>query len=126
MCAAVLHSAAACGQPLTDQPGDPRRGLEVVRDLSKASCLICHSIQTLPDRDQGEIGPALDGVGSAYSRAALRQRIIDARLVFPDTIMPPYYSTKDLYRVGKEYEGRTIYSPQDVEDVLAFLMTLKD
>ncbi len=131
VCAAWLSvvpgaSAEATHPPLTDQAGDPDRGREILRDTSRASCLICHSISALPDRDQGELGPPLDGVGSVYTAGELRLRIMDARRILPDTIMPPYYATNDLYRVGARWVGQTIYSAQDVEDVVAFVMTLVD
>lgn len=113
-------------QPLTDSPGDPVRGLATLRDPAKASCLICHSITTLPDRDQGRLGPPLDGVGTAYSADQLRQRIVDARQFSQETIMPPYYATVGLYRVGAKWSGTTIYQAQDVEDVVAFLLTLTE
>ncbi len=112
--------------PLTDRPGDPVQGLAIVRDPSRASCLICHSIATMPDRDQGALGPPLDGVGLRLDAGQMRQRIVDARRVSPDTIMPPYHATDGLFRVGAKWAGQTIYSAQDVEDVVAFLMTLKD
>lgn len=117
---------AAWPSPLTDQPGDAARGLALVRDSSLASCLICHSIDALPDRDQGELGPPLDGVAEYLEAGQFRQRIMDARKVSPGTIMPPYYSTEGLFRVGAEWVGQTIYSAQDVEDVVAYLLTLKD
>lgn len=113
-------------QPLTDSPGDPDRGLATMRDPAKASCLICHSITALPDRDQGRLGPPLDGVGTAYTADQLRQRIVDARQSSPKTIMPPYFSTEGLYRVGAKWSGTTIYQAQEVEDVVAFLLTLTD
>lgn len=121
----AVADAPSVPAPLTDRAGDPQRGREVLRDPSKATCLICHSIAAFPDRGQGALGPALDGVGSRYDAAALRLRIMDARRVSPDTIMPPYYATEGLFRVGARWAGQTIYSAQDVEDVVAFLMTLR-
>lgn len=129
-------AACACGQAhaqdtpehpaLTQTPGDAVRGLALIRDPSSASCLICHSIAALPDRDQGELGPPLDGVAAIYDADELRQRVMDARRVSPDTIMPPYFSTEGLYSVGSQWSGRTIYSAQEVEDVVAFLVTLDE
>lgn len=112
--------------PLTALPGDPARGLAVIRDQSRASCLICHTITSLSDPDQGVLGPALDGVGLVYDAAQLRLRIMDSRGLSPDTIMPPYFTTLGLHRVGAKWLGQTIYSAQDVEDVIAFLLTLED
>ncbi len=127
LCALSLATAAGAETPppLTGQPGDPERGLAIVRDQGRASCLICHSIASLPDADQGQLGPPLDGVAAAYDAGELRQRIMDARVASPDTIMPPYYSTEGLHRVGARWAGTTIYSAQDVEDVVAFLGTLR-
>lgn len=128
VCAVSFAAAAAAAQdpapPLTDRPGDPERGLAIIRDPGRASCLICHSIAALPDVDQGQLGPPLDGVAAVYDAWQLRRRIMDARLLSPDTIMPPYYSTDGLFRVGGKWVGQTIYSAQDVEDVVAFLGTL--
>lgn len=126
LCAANGAWSNDLSQPLTDSPGDADRGLAIIRDPAKASCLICHSIATLPDRDQGRLGPPLDGVGAAYTADQLRQRIVDARQFSQETIMPPYYSTKGLYRVGAKWSGTTIYQAQDVEDVVTFLLTLTD
>ena len=71
------------------------------------------------------LGPLLDGVADNYSPEELRQRIIDARVVSPETIMPPYFSTEGLFRVAEEWRSKTIYGAQDVEDVVAYLMTLR-
>ena len=109
----------------TLMPQHPARGLEVFRDGSKATCLICHSVSDLPDRDQGVLGPLLDGIADIYSPQELRQRIIDARVISPGTIMPPYFSTEGLFRVAEAWRSKTIYSAQDVEDIVAYLMTLR-
>lgn len=126
----VAESVSAEDPPLpsslTGYPGNAERGLALMRDSSLPSCVICHRISSLPDRDQGELGPPLDGVANRYDAEQLRQRIIDARVVVPDTIMPPYYSTEGLSRVGEEWAGQTIYSAEDVEDIVAYLLTLRD
>jgi sulfur-oxidizing protein SoxX len=126
----LLPLAAKAGDvssvPLTATQGDPARGQDIIRDTGRASCLICHTISAMPDRDQGTLGPPLDAVAMRYSEAELRQRIVDARAVAPDTIMPPYYSNAGLVRIGSRWAQSTIYSAQDVEDVVAFLMTLGD
>lgn len=126
----LLPLAAEAGDvssvPLTSTPGDPARGQDIIRDTGRASCLICHAISAMPDRDQGTLGPSLDSVAMRYTEAELRQRIVDARTVAPDTIMPPYYSNEGLVRIGSRWTQSTIYSAQDVEDVVSFLMTLGD
>lgn len=105
---------------------DAVRGELVLRDMRQASCLICHSISGLDEKDQGAIGPSLDGVADRLNADELRQRIVDARALNPDTMMPPYFSSEGLFDVGREWAGQTIYSAQDVEDVLAYLLTLRE
>lgn len=129
----LLALAMAAGQagadglpdPLTATPGDAARGAALVRDMSRVSCLICHAAPFPDEPDQGTIGPDLAGVASRYFPAELRQRLVDARVLNPGTVMPPYHATTGLTRVGRAWEGRTIYSAQEVEDVLAWLLTLK-
>ncbi len=112
--------------PLTGQPGDPARGEALLLDMRRVSCLICHQVSSLDERDQGQIGPALDGVASRLDDMELRQRVVDARVFNPDTIMPPYYSVKGLVDVADRYRGQTIYGAQEVEDVVAYLLTLTE
>ena len=124
----AVYSAPAQAGPmgrLTDMPGDARRGQAILSDMSRASCLICHEIEGLDEKDQGQIGPPLRGIANVLSEAELRQRVVDARVMNPDTIMPPYFSLDNLFRVAEDHRGKTIYSAQDVEDVVAYLKTLK-
>ena len=110
--------------PLTDRVGDPVEGQALLRDMGRASCLICHQISGLDEKDQGEIGPSLDDVATRLSAAELRLRIADARRLNPDTMMPPYFSLDGLVDVAEVYRGQTIYSAQDVENVVAYLLNL--
>ena len=113
-------------QPLTDTRGNVARGLALVRDMTRASCLICHALPIPDEPDQGDIGPPLAGVANRYSAAELRQRLVDARVANPATVMPPYHATNGLTRVLTAYQGQPIYSAQEIEDVLAYLMTLTE
>lgn len=113
-------------KPLTETPGDPVAGRLTVRDTSIASCLICHELPIPEEPDPGNIGPSLIGVGSRYSAGELRLRLVDPKAIFPDTIMPAYYKVVGLNRVDLPYQGRTIYTAQQIEDVVAYLMTLTD
>lgn len=110
---------------LTGVAGDPTRGLAMVRDMQNASCLICHALPIPDEPDMGTLGPDLTGVASRYSEGELRLRLVDARRVVPDTIMPPYFSSEGLTGVRAQFRGKPIYSAQEVEDVLAYLLTLK-
>ncbi len=73
----------------------------------------------------GNIGPSLSGVGRRLSAAQLRLRIIDAAVVNPETVMPPYYRTNGLRNVSEQYSGKPILSAQQIEDVVAYLGTLR-
>ena len=113
-------------QPLTDQPGNPGRGRLIVRDLARASCLICHSLPIPEEPDHGNVGPSLAGVGSRYTTGQLRLRLVNPKAINPQTLMPSYYRVEGLYRVWEPYRDQPIYSAQQVEDVVAYLAQLKD
>jgi L-cysteine S-thiosulfotransferase len=110
---------------LTGGKGDPVRGRAIVADRQVGMCLLCHSGPFPTDKFQGNIGPPLDGAGSRWSEGQLRLRIVDASKINPDTIMPPYYRVDGLNRVPAAYRGKPVLTAVEVEDVVAYLMTLK-
>lgn len=112
---------------LTGVPGDVQRGKAVAVNSDLGNCLICHQL-TIPEvlaGASGDIGPSLDGVGSRLDPAQIRQRIVDPKAIDPDTVMPAYYVASGLNRVQQKYEGQTILSAQQVEDLVAYLGTLQ-
>jgi sulfur-oxidizing protein SoxX len=109
---------------LTGAPGDPVRGRALVADRTRGLCLLCHSGPFPEQRFQGNLAPDLAGAGARWSAAQLRLRLVDGRRLNPDSIMPSYYRTEGLARVGPAFRGRTILTAEEIEDVLAFLMTL--
>lgn len=113
-------------EPLTARPGDPARGREIVGDTTRGLCLLCHSGPFPEVPFQGDLAPDLSGAGDRLSVADLRQRIVDSRAVNPDSLMPPYHSLVGLTRVGRRWQGATILDAQEVEDVVAYLATLKE
>ena len=121
----ALPATAQDMAPLTDTPGDPDRGRQIVGDTTHGLCLLCHSGPFPEVRFQGDLAPDLAGAGDRLSLPELRQRIVDSRAENPGTIMPPYHSLVDLNRVGSRWQGDTILTAQEVEDVVAFLATLK-
>jgi sulfur-oxidizing protein SoxX len=112
--------------PLTASPGDPARGRAVVASRQVGLCLLCHTGPFPEERFQGTIGPDLAGVGARLGAAQLRLRIVDAARLNPDTVMPPYYVVDGLERVAGPWRGRPVLTAQQIEDVVAFLATLKE
>jgi len=68
----------------------------------------------------------LRGTGARWSEGQLRLRIVDARRVNPATIMPPFYIIEGLTRVAAPWRGKPILSAQQIEDVVAYLATLRE
>jgi L-cysteine S-thiosulfotransferase len=111
---------------LTGIPGDPVRGKAIVASRQTGLCLLCHSAPLPEEKFQGTIGPDLKGIASRNSEGQLRLRIVDPRAFNPDTIMPAYYRRDGLTRVAQAFLGKTVLTAQQIEDVVAFLMTLRD
>ena len=112
--------------PLTEHPGNPERGRRIVRDRDGGDCTICHAMP-LPQREfHGTIGPPLDGIGSRATAGGLRLRLVDPKALNPATIMPAYYQIEGLYRVLDRYRARPILTAQQIEDIIAYLLTLMD
>ncbi len=130
----VVFKDGAVETPLTDKPGDPAAGRMVIGTKKLGNCVACHAVSEMSDIPfHGEIGPLLDGAGDRYTEAELRAIIVDAKKVFPDSVMPSFYKTGPYIRPGKAFTGKAPDGPlpplltaQQVEDVVAYLKTLKD
>src|SRR4051794_7463821 len=116
----------AIPQSLTGARGDAERGLKIVTNRSVGLCLLCHSGPYSGERFQGTMAPDLSGAGSRWNEGQLRLRIVDAARLNPQTIMPPYYRVEGLNRVVRGFRGKPILTAEQIEDVVAYLMTLKD
>lgn len=116
----------AIPRPLIDRAGDPTRGRALVADRARGLCLLCHAAPIPEARFQGDLAPDLAGAGARWSEGQLRLRVADARRLNPETIMPPTYATEGLARVGAAWQGRTVLDAGEVEDVVAYLATLKE
>ena len=115
----------AIERPLTDQPGDAARGRAIVANRQLGLCLLCHTAPIPEERFQGNLAPDLAGAGARWSEAQLRLRLVDSRRVNPQTIMPPYYRSEGLTRVGSPWQGKTVLAAQQIEDVVAYLRSLQ-
>jgi L-cysteine S-thiosulfotransferase len=118
-------SGDAIPQSLTGAPGDAERGLKIVTNRTVGLCLLCHSGPYPGERFQGTMAPDLTGAGSRWSEGQLRLRIVDAARLNPETIMPPYYRVEGLNRVAPGFRGKPILTAEQIEDVVAYLVTLK-
>ena len=116
----------AIEEPLCGYIGDASRGKAIATDGSKGNCLACHQLPVEGIEAYGTIGPPLDGIASRLSKGFIRLRVVDTRNINPMSIMPGFYRDPELInRPGKPYIGRTFLTAQQVEDVIAYLVTLK-
>lgn len=130
----VAFTDGAVDVSLSGQPGDPANGRLIVGDKGQGNCVACHVVTDLADVPfQGEIGPALDGAGERWSEAELRGIVANAKIMFEGTMMPAFYKTEGFIRPGNAYTGKAaddtfgpLLSAQQIEDVVAYLATLKE
>jgi L-cysteine S-thiosulfotransferase len=124
--AAVASAEDGLPQSLTGTKGDPARGRAIVASRQVGLCLLCHSGPFPEERFQGHLAPDLRGAGARWSEAQLRLRIVDSSRINPATIMPAYYRTEGLARVAPAWQGKPVLSAGQIEDVVAFLLTLRE
>jgi L-cysteine S-thiosulfotransferase len=112
-------------ESLTGRPGDPRKGAEIAASRTQGNCLACHALPMPQEKLQGNVGPDLTQVGARLSEGELRLRVVNPKIVDPQTAMPAYYRTDGLTRVRKDLVGKPILTAEQIEDVVAYLATLK-
>ena len=115
----------AIPKSLTGKPSDPERGRAIVVKR-ESTCLLCHSGPFPEQRFQGDLSPNLKGTGSRWAEGELRLRLVDAARLNPATIMPSYYRLDGLTRVAQNYRGKPVLTAEQIEDVVAYLKTLRD
>jgi len=116
----------AIPQSLTGANGNAERGRAIVVNRQVGLCLLCHNGPFPEEKFQGTLAPDLKGAGSRATEGQLRLRIVDASRLNADTIMPPYYRVDGLVRVAPAFQGKTVLTAEQIEDVIAYLATLKD
>jgi L-cysteine S-thiosulfotransferase len=132
--AVAYDEYGAVAEPLTDQPGDPEAGKEVMTSRGLGNCIACHEVTELQSAPfHGNVGPSLDGVAARWNEAELRGIVANAKHVFPETIMPAFYKTEGYIRPGDAFTGKAATEPlpplltgQQIEDVVAYLNTLNE
>jgi sulfur-oxidizing protein SoxX len=111
---------------LTGVAGDAARGRAIVGNRQVGLCLLCHSGPFPEERFQGDLAPTLEGAGNRLSAAQMRLRLVDSGKVNPATIMPAYFKREGLTRVAPAFSGKPLLSAEQVEDVIAYLQTLRN
>jgi sulfur-oxidizing protein SoxX len=124
----VMVTDMEVSKSLTGQPGDAETGAKTFTDRKLGNCLACHAVSKMSSQlFHGNVGPSLDGVAARYSPEGLRAIIVNSKEVFGDqTVMPGFYTLDVGVNVAEKFQGKTILSAQDVEDVVAFLTTLQE
>jgi len=122
----VAHAQESLPQSLTGAKGDPARGRAIVTSRQVGLCLLCHSGPFPEERFQGNLAPDLKGAGARWTEGQLRLRIVDSSRINAASIMPAYHRTEGLTRVAPGYRGKPILNAEQIEDVVAFLLTLRE
>lgn len=112
-------------ESLTGSAGNATRGRALMLART-TTCILCHSGPFPETRFQGDLAPDLTGAGNRWSASQLRLRLVDASRFNAETIMPSYYRNDGLVRVGRNFAGKPILSAAEIEDIVAFLATLRD
>ena len=116
----------AIDEPLCGLQGDPQRGLKIAIDTHAGNCLACHMLPIPEEPLHGTVGPPLYGIGARMTEGQIRLRMVDEQKINPATIMPGFYSDpRKANRVANDFWGKTFLTAQQLEDVVAYLMTIK-
>jgi sulfur-oxidizing protein SoxX len=129
----VYDEYGSIATSLSGTAGDPVNGIEVMSSRSQGNCVACHQVSDLSAAFQGNVGPSLDGAADRWDEAQLRGIVANAKITFPDSIMPSFYKETGYIRAGNAYTGKaagdeltTLLTAQQIEDVVAYLATLKE
>ena len=111
-------------RPLSETSASAELGRQIFVSRNGGHCVLCHQVNGLDAPFQGNLGPALSGIGDRLSVEQIRLRIADASILNPQTIMPPYYRSEGLHQVDQKYQGKTALSGTQVEHLVAYLAQL--
>ena len=113
---------------LTGVPGNAEEGATVFKGGKLGNCLACHENKDMSkELFHGNVGPSLDGVASRYTVEELRAIVVNSKKALTEeTVMPGFYSLEVGKNPAKDFVGKTVLTAQQVEDVLAYIATLKE
>ncbi len=124
---AVTFEEGSVAASLTGAAGDATSGRAVFANRKLGNCLACHANGDLTEESfHGEVGPMMDGVAVRWTEAELRGIVVNSKMMFEGTIMPSFYRLENGARTREEFLGKTILTAEQVEDVIAYLLTLKE
>ncbi len=130
----VTFTDGAVAESLSGAAGSADEGVKVMSSRALGNCVACHQVSALADVPfQGNVGPVLDGVGDRWNEAEIRGIVSNAKMTFEGSMMPSFYKTSGYIRPGDDYTGKAAEEPlaplltaQQIEDVVAYLLTLKE
>ncbi len=121
----TIKGGKSISESLTGKAGDAKKGRALAIHRKKGNCLACHEMPIPEQAFHGKVGPSLEGIASRLSEGEMRLRIVNPKVINKDTIMPAFYKKDGLHRVLKKFKGKTILSAAQIEDIIAYLNTLK-
>ena len=121
----IYGKDGAIAKSLTGKPGDATKGRKLAISRKQGNCLACHKMPIPEQPFHGEVGPELNGVAGRLSEGQIRAMIVNPKMANPNTIMPAFYRNEGFTRVLKKFKGKAMLSASQVEDLVAYTMTLK-
>ena len=121
----TIVDGIAIKNSLTGKKGDPAAGRKVAAITNKGNCLACHELPIPEEQFHGKVGPNLTGVANRMTEGQIRMRVVNPKRTNPATIMPSFYKVDGLANVRKGFEGKPMLSGEEIEDLVAYLSSLK-
>jgi len=131
----VVYDEGKVSESLTGVPGNVEAGEKVMTTRGLGNCIACHAVTELDNIPfHGEVGPPLDGAGDRWTEAELRGIVANSKMTFDESMMPSFYKVDGYIRPGNAFTGKAaksaelppLLTAQQIEDVVAYLLTLKD
>lgn len=115
---ALLLSLLSCA---THAQGNAVPGLQLMADRTGGNCVVCHTVPGVPG-PASDFAPSLVGVGKRWNAEELRQWVTDARQIKPQTLMPPFGTTRHTTQPTR---AAAMLTAEQIEHVVAALQTFQ-